>query len=70
VAREPLQQQIAVVGPKGERATVVALPNPSHELMDDTEAQLVYGIDGLTVEKISEREFRDFRGSIWTVPAT
>jgi hypothetical protein len=58
-------QQIVVIGPKRQRAVVVAVPNPSHSV--DAEAQIIYGMDGLTVDKISEYEYRDFRGTIWTV---
>jgi hypothetical protein len=59
--------EFAVIGPKGERAIVVALPSPSHALMDDSKPELVYGIDGLTVERISDTQFRDFRGTVWTI---
>ena len=63
LASEPVQQRIVVIGPKRQKAMVIAFPNPSHSV--DAEAQFVYGMDGLTVDKISEHEFRDFRGTIW-----
>ena len=64
LAREADQQHIVVQGPKGQRATVIAVPNP-HAPID--EAEIVYGMDGLTVEKISDSEFRDFQGTIWSM---
>ena len=68
MARIP-DQEIAVTGPKGQRATVIGVQNPSHSHMDDSEPDLIYGIDGLTVERISDSEFRDFHGTIWTIEA-
>ncbi len=59
-------RNIAVVGPKGQRATVTAGPNASRPHMDDSEPEIIYGLDGLTVEKISENQFRDYQGMIWT----
>lgn len=64
------QKEIAVIGPKGQRATVVAVPNPAYSLEGDDNAELVYGMDGLRVDKISDYEFRDFQGTIWTVDVT
>ena len=66
MARKADQQYLAVTGPKSQRATVIAVPN-AHAPVD--EAEIVYGIDGLTVEKISESEFRDFHGTIWKIDA-
>ena len=64
MAGDPAHRNIAVTGPKGQRATVVAMPNPHTPI---NEAETVYGIDGLTVEKISASEFRDFQGTVWTI---
>ena len=58
-----------VVNAKGLRATIIAVPNPSRSVMDDSEAELIYGMNGLVVEKISESEFRDFQRTIWVVDA-
>ncbi len=57
--------QIPVTNGKGQWATVVAVVNPS-STADDAEPELVYGLGGLTVDKISEHEFRDFQGTVWT----
>ena len=59
--------QIAVIGPKGQRASVIAVPDPSSSVEENIEPPLVYGMGGLIVAKISEFEFRDFQGVIWTV---
>ena len=66
VAQESTQIEIPVISAKGKRTTVIAVPNPSATADDGIEPELVYGIGGLVVEKVSETEFRDFQGTIWT----
>ena len=70
VPSETTQVEIMVVNAKGARATIIAVPNPSRSVMDDSEAELIYGMHGLVVEKISESEFRDFQRTIWTADGT
>ena len=70
MAREATQRELVVVNAKGQRATIIAVPNPSRSVMDDSEAELIYGMYGLVVERISENEFRDFQGTVWVVDGT
>ena len=69
MAREATQRELVVVNSKGQRATIIAVPNPSRSVMDDSETELIYGMSGLVVDKISETEFRDFQGTIWIADA-
>lgn len=65
--RELAQQEIMVVSAKGKRSIIIAVPNPSRSVMDASEAELIYGMHGLVVDKLSENEFRDFQGTVWFI---
>ena len=64
MSHKSAQNRIAVISAKGERATVIAVPNPMVARQDGIEPELVYGIGGLAVDKISENQFRDFQGTV------
>ncbi len=57
MGREATERELVVVNAKGQRATIIAVPNPSRSAMDDSEAELIYGMYGLVVERISGMNF-------------
>ena len=65
MTHDPGQREIPVIDSQGQRGIVIASANQSQSSADESESELVYGMGGLVVQKISEFEFRDFRGTIW-----